>query len=275
MQARPAAVVVGGSAVDVTLQGRLRLPQASGPLCSSTAGCAVDPDQTLRAWGNLSLTGLAVESLENGRLGGALGGDLEKLAVDEAFVAVGTPQLVAAVGITAVLAVAAKLALGLWTTQRARSPLSHPNRQKLYDYILQNPGGTFRELVRATGIPTGPARHHLAVLRHANLIQEHGHKATLRYFENHGRFDDSWNTVVLLREPELERLHGWLLGHPGTKQREILDAAAHWGWSRSTTQHRLGRLAGEGLVEIKLQGRMKLYTAARRAPVPVSMADRS
>ncbi len=271
MSAEPTAIVFGGGVMDAMIDGQVRLPQASGALCAETPGCVVDPDQTLRAWGNLSFVGVGVGSLETGRLGAALGGDIQQLAVDEAFVTASAPQVVvAAVGIAAALALAAKFAIGLLTTRQAQSPLAHPNRRKLYDYILANPGGTFRELVRATGIPTGTARHHLGVLRQASLIQQHGHKATLRYFENHGRFDDSWNTVVMLREGELATLHAWLVEHPGSKQREVLDAAAsQWGWSRSTTQHRLGRLATEGLVGIKSQGRMKLYTAAKRAPLPL------
>jgi len=40
------------------------------------------------------------------------------------------------------------------------------------------------------------------------------------------------------------------------------------GWSRSTTQHRLGRLVDAGLVGIKLQGRLKLYTATDRRHAP-------
>jgi DNA-binding transcriptional ArsR family regulator len=40
------------------------------------------------------------------------------------------------------------------------------------------------------------------------------------------------------------------------------------GWSRSTTQHRLARLADGGLVAIRLQGRLKMYSATERLAAP-------
>ncbi len=266
--ADPAYSLAGGGAVNLVLDGFLRLPQASWRTCEGMNDCHVASNQTLRAWGPLELLGLRSVVGAGGRIAADIEGPAATLVFDEGPPVFIDSDLAAVLGITAILAAALKAALGAFSTRTKQVPLAHPNRRKLHDYILSNPGGTFREVVRGTGIPTGTARHHLAVLNQANLIQEHGHKSTLRYFENHGRFDESWNTVVMLREPELKRLHTWLLENPGSMQREVLDHAdASWGWSRSTTQHRLKRLADEGLIAVKLQGRLKLYTANERAPV--------
>ncbi len=264
-------LVVGGSRVDLAASGMVRLPLASGDACAADEKCFLADDQTLRAWGLINLDGIHPTGTAPARLQAEFSGEVVRAQLDATALGVERADAaVLAAGITALLAAAVKIALGVLATRTKQDPLSHPNRKKLYDYILNHPGGTFREVIRGTEIPAGTARHHLAILRQTNLIQEHGHKATLRYFENHGRFDDSWNTVVMLREPELKRLHKWLLKHPGSMQREILDAAGtDWGWSRSTTQHRLKRLSEEGLIDVKLQGRLKLYTAKQRAPVPV------
>ncbi len=263
----PEFVILGGTRLNATFSGSVRLPLAGAGACDLFSACALDDEQTLRLWGDLTFSDL--QSSSEGRLHAEVSGDIAAARLDNAPLAVETGVVAVAVGAT-VLALLAKVALGALSTRHLDNPLGQPNRRKLHDFILAHPGATFREVVRGTEIPTGTARHHLAVLLRENLIQEHGHHATLRYFENHGRFDDSWNTVVLLREPELNKLHHWLLDHPGVIQREILESIGYeWGWSRSTTQHRLARLAAEGLVDIKLQGRMKRYTARRRAPVPV------
>ncbi len=262
--------VVGSTSLDVNLTGSIRLPMASGNACAEVVECILAQDESVRARGTLQLTNIQ-PAAGQGQLAASLSGQYDAFQLDETptFFVQGR-QVAEVVGLAALLAAAVKITLGVLATRTKHDPLAHPNRKKLYNYILEHPGGTFREVIRGTEIPAGTARHHLAILRQTNLIQEHGHKATLRYFENHGRFDDSWNTVVMLREPELKRLHKWLLKNPGSMQREILDAAgADWGWSRSTTQHRLKRLSDEGLIDVKLQGRLKLYTAKQRAPVPV------
>lgn len=98
------------------------------------------------------------------------------------------------------------------------------------------------------------------MMKRHDLIVEHPHGSTMRFFENHGKFDTSWSRVVLLREPPLEQLHGWLSERPEAHQKEVLEAmeSLH-GWGRSTTQHRLTRLVEGGLVSIRLQGRLKFY----------------
>ena len=143
-----------------------------------------------------------------------------------------------------------------------RDPPRNPRRRRLLEAIRLRPGATFRELVRETGLAAGTARHHLTMLRRSGRIEEHRHHSTLRYFEA-GRFDD-WEAVVLLREPDLAMLHAWVREHPGSIQRDVLVAARSWGWSRSTTQHRLQRLVAGGLLEVVPAGRRKAYRAARR-----------
>lgn len=153
----------------------------------------------------------------------------------------------------------------LFTRISADKALEHPRRQRLFAYIRENPGGTFRELLRGTDIPAGTARHHLNILERTGVVVEKRHKSTLRFFPNHGQYDDTWDAVVMLREEPLAELHGWISDHPECMQKEMLAAMAGRGWSRSTTQHRLTRLIDGGLVTVRPQGRVKRYTAHARA----------
>ena len=142
-----------------------------------------------------------------------------------------------------------------------QAPPEHPRRTRIFAYIQSHPGATFREVARATAVAMGTARHHLSVLKRRGAIMERGHRGTTRFFENHGKFEVSWPFVVLLREAPLRRLHDWLAAHPGAPQKEVLEAMEGIGWSRSTTQHRLQRLVDGGVLELRPQGRLKVYWA--------------
>ncbi len=240
---------------NLSLDGVVRLPGYEGP------GADPDGDQTLRAAGTMALHDIQMQG-EQRFAASWLAPDIVML--DETISA---NQAAAAVAGATILAVLAKILAGA-LAGRSASPLTSPRRRQIMAYITAHPGATFRELVRGTEIPAGTARHHVAVLKQANLIMEKPHNQTLRYFENHGKFEDSWNSVVLLREPELNSLHSWLLRHDGATQKEVLAWAEGEGWSRSTAQHRLKRLETEGLVLMRPMGRWKCYTARKRAPVP-------
>lgn len=149
----------------------------------------------------------------------------------------------------------------LFTRLDMDSALEHPNRRALFDYIDENPGTTFRELIRATGLAAGTARHHLAVLTRCDVLIERPFGQTLRYFHCDQEQIGDWDAVVVLREPDLDRMYRWLLDHPDVMQREILDAAESWGWRRSTAQHRLRRLVENDLALVRHLGRSKAYRA--------------
>lgn len=195
---------------------------------------------------------------------------LENKAVDPS--AFNAAMVTATAGTLALIgALASKFGFfALFTRIAPDKALEHPRRQRLYDFIQEAPGATFREIVRETGVPAGTTRHHLTVLRRSELIVEKRHKSTLRFFENHGKYDATWDTVVMLREEPLQVLHAWLSEHPVTKQKDVVEAMdAMHAWSRGTTQHRLSRLVNAGLVTIREQGRLKLYTA-HATPQPIA-----
>ncbi|HUR63889.1 MAG TPA: winged helix-turn-helix transcriptional regulator [Candidatus Thermoplasmatota archaeon] len=180
-------------------------------------------------------------------------------------------------GVTAAAspAVAVKVLLGLFTKLKG-DPLEHPRRRSIYEYIQAHPGANFREIARGVGSATGTTRHHLTVLKRNGAVMERAHGATTRFFENHGKFEATWPSVVLLREEPLRQLHDWLAMHPGAAQKEVLEAMAQAGWSRSTTQHRLQRLVAGGAVELRPQGRLKMYRTSAPSPLePVAQPART
>jgi predicted transcriptional regulator len=257
-------MIFSGLEHQVSVDGVIRLPQAStNPGCTS---CNWPSNHTLLAEGRIQLT--EVKQSPGRSLQASFGGDLRALQLDErpmAFATLFGIESAAAVSIVAGLAIFKFLASAFFTKLKG-DPLEHPRRRRIFDYIKDHPGATFREVARGVEIATGTTRHHLTVLKRNGVIMERPHGSTTRFFENHGKFDASWTSVVLLREPPLKLLHEWLSANPEVPQKDVLEAMAVHGWSRSTTQHRLQRLVEGGMAELRLQGRLKIYKAS--APKP-------
>lgn len=238
-----------------------------GTASEMPSGASVDEAGALVLRGNFTLQDFASDGE---RMQANIGGDPE-LWLDGAPVQVAQQASIvqaAAVSLVALaIGIVAKYAYGaaLFTRLPADEALKHPRRQALAAYIEDNPGATFRELVREVGVPAGTCRHHLSVLQRADVIVEHRHRATVRFFENHGKYDSTWETVVMLREDDLAKVHGFIEGNPGAMQKAILQhASEQWGWSRSTTQHRLQRLVDAGVVTIREIGRRKEYSVPQQ-----------
>lgn len=258
-------MLIGASSLTYDVAGWARMPNARlGAACPS---CTSDDGETVRAEGFLAFHD--VRRTPEGRAAGAWDPTLTAVRVDETDLPPSSFSVeVAASGAAAVvvLTVVGKLVAVLFTRNFA-DPLAHPGRNKLHAYIQQHPGATFRELSRETTIPAGTARHHLNILVRGRIIMEKRHGSTLRFFENHGKFEQTWSREVLLREPELKIVYDWLQAYGPLPQMDVLDAMQReHGWSRSTTQHRLGRLQEGALVEVRPQGRLKIY-GAKAAPV--------
>lgn len=215
--------------------------------------------------GNLNLTGIFVEA--DGTVKGHLHGDLTSARFDETPI---DPAQLAGVGGVAALAGAAIAWLlkpfltPLFTRMTKEQAMDHPNRRKLYDAIQADPGIGFREVARRAGLAAGTARHHLNVLARHGLVQEERHRFTQRFFPASARLDPAAVARgVLLREPQLARLHAVVAANAWITQSDLIGLMGREeGWTRSTTQHRLSRLVSGGLVQVRQQGRFQLHAVA-------------
>lgn len=262
---QPTFVLVGGSVLDASVIGSIKLPLATAVDCSQ---CAPVSRQTLFAEGQFTFSDIVTQ--DDG-FSANLDGDIYAARINEEWV---SPEQLGffgtAAAATAGIALIIKFLLAPLFTRLSKSQaLEHPRRKAIYEYVAQYPGANFREVARGTGIATGTVRHHLTILERSGHLVERAHNGTVRLFENHGKFDHNWSDLVLLREPPLQAVHDWLKAHPQSPQKDILEALEQVGWSRSTTQHRLVRLVEGGLVSIRLQGRLKIYSVVERiAPKP-------
>lgn len=253
-----AFILANGPAPSLSAQGTIVLPVATTTSCPS---CLEANRETLTLTGNASLN--EIHDLGRGRMAADLDA-AGTVQVDEATAFSATAVVVGAGAFVGLVVILKFLAAALFSRQTG-DVLKHKRRAILYGVVLSNPGATFSEVCRKADVPFGAARHHLNVLVRAGLIAERPHKGTLRFFENHGKYDKTWTDVVALRKPELDMIYRWLQDHPGASQSDVLTAMAQHGWSRSTTQHRLGRLVENGVVVATKMSRTTRYTTTKPA----------
>lgn len=262
---RGAFLLAGGPALTVALTGDVRLPLALAGPCAS---CVQADNETLAAIGNVTLAG--VRDMGGGRMVADFTADGALVRLDEApGVPVGTVAVVAGaatVAVGAAVAVVWKVVAALFS-RHVPDPLKSPRRAALYRAVVANPGATFRQVAAAAGLAAGAARHHLAVLERAGLVVARPHGSTLRFFENHGKYDGAWREVVMLRDPEMRTLVEWLRLKPGMTQVGVVAAMQErHGWSRSATQKRLSKLVHGGFLTTERKGRTTLYWSLEPTP---------
>jgi DNA-binding transcriptional ArsR family regulator len=265
-------LAAGGPRFDLGVAGSLRLPDAALRGACPAGPCPDPAGRTLLARGNLTLAGLAAHPSDPDRLKAGLDG-VASASLDESPAPMLSPAAAVAVGAALVaLPLLVKVLLGLFARSARPPALQHPKRQALYDLVRAEPGLSFRAIQRRLGWPHGTLSNHMARLLDVGLVVARPYRNTVRFFENHGRYDATWGEAVLLRDPHLRGLHAWLLEHPHASQGDVLERWAAEGWKRSTVQDRLRALAEGGLVEAMRDGRRILYSA-RQARLPAELTD--
>lgn len=248
------AIAAGGPSLAFGLDGTLRLPEVSLSSCTPPP-CPAMEDQTLTLQG---LANSRLEPADGRRLRFTMDATPAAAFSDEApipsFVRSAAPVVATALGI----AVLAKL-LAVLATKPTGDPLANPRRRLIYDTILANPGISFRELMRQTDLANGTTLLHLSNLSRAGLVMDRSRDGRRRFFENHGRYDKTWQVVAALRDDATRRLLSWLTEHPNVTQGDTLKFTSGLGWSRTATQERLNRLVAHGFVEANRDGRRIRY----------------
>jgi len=109
--------------------------------------------------------------------------------------------------------------------------------------VRAHPGISGREIAMRVGAPPSTVNRALRRLLAVQVLERrHGPGRSRRYFEPGSR-------LAMPLDPEPQRLVAWFEGKGWIRQLDALQATAAWGWSRSTTQHRLKRLVESGALE--------------------------
>jgi DNA-binding MarR family transcriptional regulator len=242
-----ARAATGGASLDLALDGWFRLPFAQ----RERACACVDPHgQTFQADGNLRLDNLTATG---DRLRADLSGSAAWARLDET--AVNPSHLFGNLAATAAASTAAVvlIAWAAWALfSRELTPedaLAHPKRLRLLEAIKATPGAVAVQLARTTGFSRGSVRNHLEILERLGLVVSNRHARVNHYFENHGRYTNTWRIVAANRDPSLGFLLRLLRDHPNAGTPEILKHASEARLTRAAVLRRLSRLEALGLVQ--------------------------
>jgi predicted transcriptional regulator len=122
-------------------------------------------------------------------------------------------------------------------------------RQAVLEAIQAQPGVTQEDLQRLRGFTRSTVRFNVHMLVSSGLVIERQEGNHTRLFEAKGR---GTQLPALLFNPDLRQLFDFVVANPErTRNRIAFDAKELWGWSRSTTYHRLGRLIQDGLLVVE------------------------
>ena len=125
--------------------------------------------------------------------------------------------------------------------------LENKNRLSMYDFIKENPGIYFRELISESKINKGTVEYHLKILEMAGLITSLRNKGYKRYFLNDPTFSSREHAVLsALRENTPRKILETLLKNPGLSHREIANAS---GTSRSAVAWHMKTMEKNGIVK--------------------------
>jgi predicted transcriptional regulator len=129
--------------------------------------------------------------------------------------------------------------------------LEHDRRGELYQYIKNNPGSSFSDLRRVTEMANGTLVHHLRILEHQEYVKP---------------VRDGFRTRFYVRGPKItpqpyltrtqQDLLDFISSNPGITQKEL---AALVGLPRESVSYHAKRLASQGQLEVRTQGKWRRY----------------
>jgi predicted transcriptional regulator len=170
----------------------------------------------------------------------------------------GPPQR-AAVALALGLA-AIPVALVLYRKLTREDVLENETRKRILELVTERPGITTAEISEELDVHYRTARHHLETLEDFGKVTGKRLRGRIRYFENHGRFDDLRKRLISCLEADTKEAIIMEVARSGAvpsgELAERVDVAP------STASHHLGDLEEMGLLARRRDGRSKLYSLA-------------
>lgn len=151
-----------------------------------------------------------------------------------------------------VIAVIFFLILGFYSKIKKDKLLDHETRQKIMDFIRENPGTYYSQLRKELDLAHGVLTHHLNMMETQELIFSKQDRQFRRFYVD-GLYKDS-PMVTGTQKRVLDEIRRY----PGSSQKEIAD---HLDLYPMMVSYHVGQLEILGLVEKKKEGRRNLLYA--------------
>jgi len=130
------------------------------------------------------------------------------------------------------------------------------NRERIYQYITNNPGCHLRKIIKDLGLAMGDTQHHLKMLEKTDLIKSRRIGIFRRYYTV-SIYGERLESLLATLGQEVPRdIILYLIENPGANQWKI----AHYkNFSAPTINWHMSRLIEKGLVRSHKQGKFVNY----------------
>lgn len=130
------------------------------------------------------------------------------------------------------------------------------NKERIYQYIANNPGSHLRKISKDLGLAMGDTQHHLRTLEKTALIKSRRIGVFRRYYTVSIYGERLESLLAILRQEVPRDIIVFLIEKPGATQVEI---AKHKGFSAPTINWHMSRLIEIGLVSSHKEGKFLNY----------------
>ncbi len=130
-------------------------------------------------------------------------------------------------------------------------------RLKLYNFIKENPGTYFREIIKRTEIKKGNVEYHLGMMKAKGMIVFSKTNGKKRYFLNNSTYKEEEQTIIAALKNDIHRriileiLNNQSINH--------ITLAERIGVSGSTITHHIKHLKEQGIVKAETRGWYTIY----------------
>jgi predicted transcriptional regulator len=140
--------------------------------------------------------------------------------------------------------------------KKKEQPTTSPNRERIYQYIINNPGCHLRRISKDLDLAMGHTQYHLHTLDKAGLIKSR-RIGVFRVYYAVSIFGERQESILAMLGQEVPRdIIMFLIENPGASQGEI---ANHKGFSAPTINWHMSRLIEIGLVISRKEGKFVNY----------------
>jgi predicted transcriptional regulator len=140
--------------------------------------------------------------------------------------------------------------------RREKESTIQSNKERIYQYIANNPGSHLRKIIKDLGLAMGDTQHHLKMLEKTDLIKSRRIGIFRRYYTVSICGEKLESLLAILRQEAPRDIIIFLIENPGATQ---ADVAKHKGFSAPTINWHMSRLMEKGLVRSRKQGKFVNY----------------
>ncbi len=136
--------------------------------------------------------------------------------------------------------------------------LDNSTRLKLHNFIKENPGVYFREIIKKTEIKKGTVEYHLGMMKAMDVIVFSKTNGKKRYFLNNSTYKEKEQTVIAALKNDVHRRIILEILNNQSINHKIL--AERIGLSGPTITHHIKHLKEQGIVKAETTGWYTIYS---------------